>query len=203
MDRNLSVEHMKSLKVNMQQDWKSKCPESIDLSLCYRLGGLVVHSLGSIEQDVDGFHSEKYIMPPGYTATRIFWSYQAPRTRTVYILKIDREGAKAMFSIIAADDPSTAIRSRSMCDAYDILMSRVRKQNPMAKLNEWTELPRARGENNKAYALNAPQVRTSSTLYCFTILFVLILFVNLFASSANKPHCNRFFHGCFLHCPYS
>ena len=203
VDRNLSVEHMKSLKVNMQQDWKSKCPESIDLSLCYRLGGLVVHSLGSIEQDVDGFHSEKYIMPPGYTATRIFWSYQAPRTRTVYILKIDREGAKAMFSIIAADDPSTAIRSRSMCDAYDILMSRVRKQNPMAKLNEWTELPRARGENNKAYALNAPQVRTSSTLYCFTILFVLFLFVNLFASSANKPHCNRFFHDCFLHCPYS
>ena len=98
-----------------------------------------------------------------------------------------------MFSIIAADDPSTAIRSRSMCDAYDILMSRVRKQNPMAKLNEWTELPRARGENNKAYALNAPQVRTSSTLCCFTILFVLFLFVNLFASSANKPHCNRFF----------
>jgi hypothetical protein len=38
------------------------------------------------------------------------------------------------------------------------LMSRVRKQNPMAKVNEWTELPRARGENSKAYGLNAPQV---------------------------------------------
>ena len=170
VDRNLSVEHMKSLKVNMQQDWRPKGPEAIDLSLCYRLGGLVVHSLGSIEQDVDGFHSEKYIMPPGYTATRIYWSYQAPRIRTVYVLKIDREGAKAMFSIVAADDPSTAIRSRNMSDAYDILMSRIRKQNPMAKLNEWTELPRARGENNKAYALNAPQVR--SALCCFTILFL-------------------------------
>lgn len=190
VDRNLSVEHMKSLKVNMQQqDWRSKGPEAIDLSLCYRLGGLVVHSLGTIEQDVDGFHSEKYIMPPGYTATRIYWSYQAPRTRTVYVLKIDREGTKAMFSIIAADDPSTAIRSRSMCDAYDTLMSRVKKQNPMAELNEWTELPRGRGENNKAYALNAPQVR--SALCYFTILF-LFLFVNLFACSTNSPHCKSF-----------
>ena len=129
-------------------------------------------------------------MPPGYTATRIYWSYQAPRTRTAYVLKIDREGAKAMFSIVAADDPSTAIRSRSMSDAYDVLMSRVRKQNPMAKLNEWTELPRARGENNKAYALNAPQVR--SALCCLTnFYFVLFLCVNLhvFAcSAANNPH---------------
>lgn len=131
-----------------------------------------MHSLGAIEEDVDGFHSEKYIMPPGYTATRIYWSYQAPRTRTVYVLKVDRKGTKAMFSIIAADDPSTAIRTRSMADAYDILMSRVRKQNPMAKLNEWTELPRARGENNKAYALNAPQVRLGSC--CFTFYYIVL-----------------------------
>lgn len=173
VDRNLSVEHMKSLKVNTQQDWRSKGPEAIDLSLCYRLGGLVVHSLGTIEEEVDGFHSEKYIMPPGYTATRIYWSYQAPRTRTVYVLKVDREGTKAIFSIIAADDPSTAIRSRSMDDAYDMLMSRVRKQNPMAELNEWTELPRARGENNKAYALNAPQVRLAS---CYFTFYFLVLY---------------------------
>lgn len=158
VDHNLSVEHMKSLKVHTQQDWRHKGAEAIDLGLCYRLGGLVVHSLGMIEQDIDGFHSEKYITPPGYTATRIFWSYQVPKTRTVYVLKVDREGRKAMFSIVAADDPSKVIRSRSMFDAHGSLMSRVRKQNPMAKVNEWTELPRARGENSKAYGLNAPQV---------------------------------------------
>ena len=174
VDHNLSVEHMKSLKVAMNGDWRTtKGVQEVNLSLCYRLGGLVVHSLGTIEQDRDGFHSEKYITPPGYTATRIFWSYQAPRKRTVYVLKVDREGTKAIFSIIAADDPSTAIRSRSMFDAYESLVNRVRRQNPMAKENEWTEITRAREGGNRAYALNAPQVCIDFVLcFLFYIMFI-------------------------------
>jgi len=91
-----------------------------DSDVCYRVGSLIIHSLGEIETNHDGFHSESYIYPPGYVATRIFWSTVFPRTRATYVLKIDRrvvvskdaggDGVETvpLFSIIPGDAPSSS-----------------------------------------------------------------------------------------------
>ena len=152
---NVCVEHMRPFKIALE----SKSAVDIDPNLCYRLGSLIVHSLGRIEQNTDGFHSEQYITPPGYTATRIFWSYQAPKRRTVYVLKVDREGTRPVFTIVAADASDTPIRSRSMFVAYETLIGRMRQQNAFCHGNDFSHLPVKREKDNKAYGLNAPQVR--------------------------------------------
>lgn len=60
-----------------------------DVEVCYRIGTLVVHALGEIEQDYDNFHSESFITAPGYMASRIFWSYRSQRKRVSRIVKHD------------------------------------------------------------------------------------------------------------------
>ena len=89
-----SIEQMKTLIIAEEKKVaveKEPSDPSENLS-CSRVGSLVVQSLGDIEQNVDGFHDEKYIMPKGYCATRIFWSGRIPKSRTVYICKIELNG---------------------------------------------------------------------------------------------------------------
>eukprot|EP00562_Extubocellulus_spinifer_P012734 CAMPEP_0178547080 /NCGR_PEP_ID=MMETSP0697-20121206/4490_1 /TAXON_ID=265572 /ORGANISM="Extubocellulus spinifer, Strain CCMP396" /LENGTH=1996 /DNA_ID=CAMNT_0020179701 /DNA_START=128 /DNA_END=6118 /DNA_ORIENTATION=- len=153
LEPNVCVEHMRPF--NLAPDGKSAV--SSDSNLCYRLGSLVVHSLGRIEQDIDGFHSEQYITPPGYTATRIFWSYQAPKRRTVYVIKVNKEGTRPVFTIVAADASDTPITCKSMFDAYATLIDRVRQRNAFSLGSNFSHLPRIRTKEDKVYGLNAPQ----------------------------------------------
>jgi len=134
---------------------------------CMRIGSLIVHSLGRIVQDVDGFHVEDYIYPEGYVATRIFWSMTTPRTRTVYILKIERntnsDGTVGpLFTITPGDAPSSKIRGRFASQVYKTLVDRVRKVNaayfPQGEL--FSKLPMIRKTRKKYFALNGPQVRS-------------------------------------------
>ena len=89
-----------------------------------RLGALVVHSLGEIDTKSDNFHDTHYIYPKGFCSTRIFWSTVAPRTRTVYALRIVESEGSALFVIRAADDQRLMIASRSAKDAYEELVSK-------------------------------------------------------------------------------
>lgn len=154
LEPNVCVEHMRPF--NVAPDGKSAVDS--DSNLCHRLGSLVVHSVGRIEQDIDGFHSEQYITPPGYTATRIFWSYQAPKRRTVYVIKVDKEGTRPVFTIVAADASGTPITCKSMFDAYATLIDRVRQRNAFSLGSNFSHLPRMRTKEDRVYGLNAPQV---------------------------------------------
>ena len=159
-----SYEPMKALMVapDDKKGASEKDLEAAEGDLCTRVGSLVVHALGNIEIDVDGFHSENYITPPGYVASRIFWSASKPRSRTTYILKIERspEGNDALFSIIPGDDPTSAITGSSASKAYDLLMKRVRKVNSssFSNGNLLSKLPAVRKTLRKTYGLNGPQV---------------------------------------------
>jgi len=129
-------------------------------SISQRVGALVVHSIGEIEQELDGFHTEDYVMPPGYTATRIFWSTVQPRTRIVYVLKIEKTSSgKPLFSITPADNPSAKMKSHSVTTVYNQLLEKVKDINYeyFSHGNMYSKLPAARLSNKKAFGLNGPQ----------------------------------------------
>lgn len=125
-----------------------------------RVGTIVVHSLGKIQQNSDGFHSENYIFPPGYFATRIFWSTVHPRTRTVYALQVgEGEDGRIEFSITPSDNPSGRISGQSVATVYATLTDRVRKANAkhFTVSDLFSNLPMSRRSRRKTFGLNGPQ----------------------------------------------
>jgi hypothetical protein len=157
-----SIEHMKALLVAPEKQ-KGGERETLDNAedLCSRVGSLVVHCLGTIEAKSDGFHSENYITPPGFVSSRIFWSACRPRTRTVYLLKIEcGADGQAEFSILPGDDLTAKITGHSASQAYSMLMERVKKVNSkhFSHGNMLSKLPMVRRTRRKAHGLNGPQV---------------------------------------------
>lgn len=152
--------------------------DNLDRDLCIRVGTLVVHAIGEIEVNCDGFHSENYITPPGYVATRIFWSTVTPKKRTVYVLKIGRSASNGpLFSIIAGDNASLKISSENVGQAYNSLLEKVRRVNheyfnTRGALH--SRLPVVRRSRRKAHGLNGPQVSSNSSCRLFQILQLIV-----------------------------
>lgn len=156
---NPSIELMKTLVIAPEKA-KVDISEATDSDICLRVGALTVHSLGTVEQDVDGFHSVDYITPPGYLATRIFWSTVHPKTRTIYVLTIEKSpNSKPIFSITPADNPASSITASTSDEAYRILMKSVDKANGshFANGDPCSKLPTKRGSRKGAFGLNGPQ----------------------------------------------
>lgn len=156
---NPSIESMKTLIIAPEKS-KSDPSDGVGGNLCLRVGALVVHSMGAIEQERDGFHNADYITPPGYVATRIFWSTVHPRTRTVYVMTIEKSsGTKPTFTITPADNPSASIKTSSSAHAYNILMKRVDKANTshFSQGDVFSKLPTQRLSRKGIFGLNGPQ----------------------------------------------
>ena len=134
--------------------------ECIEKDSFLRIGSLTVHSLGAIDEKLDGFHSKDYITPPGYIATRIFWSICKPKTRTVYVLKVENVQGNAIFSATPGDDPGAEIRGRSADKVYKALLKLVHEANRdhFSHGNMFSKLPMLRNFEKRAYGLNAAQV---------------------------------------------
>ena len=158
---NESFEYMKALFIAPEKKASSEKDGSEMIeSSCSRVGSIVVHSLGEIDSKSDSFHSDNYIMPPGYMVTRIFWSFIAPRTRTVYMLKIERMvGDTAEFVIIPGDAPAQTIRGSSATSVYNTLMDKVLEINAefFSFGDMHSKLPTVRRNRRKAFGLNGPQ----------------------------------------------
>lgn len=157
-----SFEYMKPLVIDDEKKapFEKDASDGSDTRLCLRVGAIVVHSLGEIDQHRDGFHSEKYITPPDYVATRIFWSGRTPKTRTVYVLKIEAspDGTR-IFSVVPGDDPNAEIRGISCGDVYGTLMERVKTINEDYFSSDLcSKLPVPRKKLTRTYGLNGPQV---------------------------------------------
>lgn len=158
-----SIELMKTLIVAPEKakPFQEKDNAESESALSSRVGALIVHSLGQIEQDCDGFHTENYIMPPGYVASRIFWSTVEPKTRTVYVLKIEKSAnGKPIFSITPGDNPNGKIKSSSLKHAYNVLTEKVSKINEdyFSHGDPFTKLPAERLNTKNSFGLNGPQV---------------------------------------------
>lgn len=156
-----SSEPMKSLIVAGEKRNTVNDAETGEGEICLRVGALTVHSLGKIDLDTDNFHSENYITPPGYVATRIFWSMKDPRSRTVYVLKVFKSpDGRAEFAIIPGDDPVSAVRANSFSLAYGQFMDRLRKLSfeYFSQGDVQSRLPMTRRSRKRTFGLNGPQV---------------------------------------------
>jgi hypothetical protein len=152
-----SHEFMKSLMISVDKKDSTDDPEG---QLSLRIGTLTIQAWGEIEQTADGFHSEKYITPPGYLATRIFWSTQEPKSRTVYVLKVEKDkSGSPIFTITPGDDLAGVIRGRSTAEAYETLTQRVKDTNRkyFSSGDLFSKLPVKRKHTKKAFGLNGPQ----------------------------------------------
>ena len=179
-----SIEHMKALLVAPEK--KDPSEVSQEAELCSRVGTLVVHSLGSIELEVDGFHSENYITPPGYVSSRIFWSTCRPRTRTAYILKVGRSAnGQAEFSIIPGDDPTAKITGPSPGLAYATLMERVKKVNTdyFSHGDMFSKLPMVRRTRRKTFGLNGKYYNAEKS----RCLMATIMFLPVHCAPYKRP----------------
>ena len=150
-------EPMKTLRVSGDKEFVLQ-PDSS----CYRVGTLVIHSLGKIEGDNDGFHSENYITPPGFSSSRIYWSYMHEKRRTVYFMRIERSPKnRARFCLIAADDFNSPIESEDIFEVYKELMKRVSRmyKKYYSDGDMYSIYPMRRKKSKKKhYCLNGPQV---------------------------------------------
>uniref|UniRef100_A0A7S0GGD2 Histone-lysine N-methyltransferase n=1 Tax=Proboscia inermis TaxID=420281 RepID=A0A7S0GGD2_9STRA len=149
-----SFEHQKTLRI---VDKASS--EGGDNFPCFRVGALVVQSLGNICTESDGFHSKHYITPLGYTATRIFWSFVKARTRTLYILKVNEtKQSEPLFTVRAIDNPTVVIQGKNVVEAYNNLMKQVMNANKHCFSNRdlFSRLPMKR-KGSALYGLNGPQ----------------------------------------------
>ena len=148
----------------------------VDPALCYRSGSLIVHSLGKIEHTRDGFHSKHYITPPGFSSTRIFWSFVKPKTRTVYIMRIVRSPQNSAFYIVtAADAPAETFQGDNVSKVYGAIMKRVmdRNKGSFSHGDLFSVFPMARSKNNRnAFCLNGPQVSTPISI-CLVLSLLL------------------------------
>ena len=146
---------------------------------CYRVGTLVVHSLGKIEEDNDGFHSESYITPPGFSSSRIFWSYIHEKRRTVYFMRIERSPRKtARFCLIAADDFNSPIESEDISEVYNEFMKRVSKmyKKYFSDGDMYSVHPMRRKKSKKKhYCLNGPQVSNLLEAYSLCLCFCILM----------------------------
>lgn len=64
------------------------------------LGGFVLHALGEIMSDNTNFHTENWIYPVGYLATRVFSHPKEPERKCVFTCKILNNSGVPQFQII-------------------------------------------------------------------------------------------------------
>ena len=162
---NPSFELMKTLIVSTDkvkyEKHEKEVTDSSDGNLCSRVGTLVVHALGEIDTEHDGFHSKDYITPPGYLSTRIFWSTMKPRSRTVYMLKVEMSASgKPCFVVTPGDNPAATIKAVTPAQAYSTLVDRVNICNAdhFSHGDLFSRLPTPRRSSKKTFGLNAAQV---------------------------------------------
>ena len=95
-----------------------------------RIGALTIHSLGELHSG-GAFHSSHFLFPVGFSSSRLYWSYRAANTRTLYRCCITAtEHDTPCFSIAAADDPSpsAAIVADTPALAFSTLLLRLKRQ---------------------------------------------------------------------------
>lgn len=83
------------------------------------MGNLSIHDLGAIIVDRPGYHTENWIYPIGYVATRIYGHIKEPHRKCLYTCKIIDCGDYPRFEIIPESMPEYAIAgpSADLCHA--------------------------------------------------------------------------------------
>lgn len=102
--------------------------------LPFVLGLHTVHSLGKIVFDRPGFHSNRYIYPPGFHTSRTYLSVRNPNISVVWHSKVlDDGGPTPVFSVTAEDDPQHPVTGGTSTGVWSAIMrqaAQVRGKEP-------------------------------------------------------------------------
>ncbi|KAI8823514.1 F/Y-rich N-terminus-domain-containing protein [Fimicolochytrium jonesii] len=82
------------------------------------LGITTLYALGTIVHDRKNFHTERYIYPVGYKASRTYASMVNPERGTVYTCSITDGGDGPRFNIVPEDAPEKAVTATSATGAW-------------------------------------------------------------------------------------
>ncbi|XP_055682220.1 transforming growth factor beta regulator 1 [Lutzomyia longipalpis] len=122
---------LKSKQLAQQQAAKSQQPQMVEITIDangyptqypFSVGHLTIASLGEIIFDRQGFHTEQWIYPVGYTAMRIYGSIRDPRKKTIYTCKILDGGTAPIFEITIEADPDIIISGTSPDSCHATLL---------------------------------------------------------------------------------
>ncbi|KAI8074088.1 F/Y rich C-terminus-domain-containing protein [Gongronella butleri] len=103
--------------VELNDDGSAKMP--------IKLGGLEVLSLGTIQHDKKGFHSDRYIFPLGYESRRTYMSTLNPDEQTVYTCKIEQGPNGPKFTVVGDDTPDTIVEGKSATNVWTTVIRKV------------------------------------------------------------------------------
>ncbi|KNC82206.1 hypothetical protein SARC_05504 [Sphaeroforma arctica JP610] len=90
-----------------------------------KAGPVTVINFGTVEWEREGFHSERYIWPIGFTSERMGNSYLTEE-RVLYTCKILDGGEGPLFEIRAADDPESPIVATSPTSSIVTLLIKIK-----------------------------------------------------------------------------
>lgn len=91
------------------------------------IGTLKVLDLGKIVYDRPAFHSDRYLLPAGYTSVRIYPSIQTPSQKCEYTCRITDAGEAPLFEMVAEDDPDNPVRASSSSQCHAQVLKAINK----------------------------------------------------------------------------
>lgn len=91
------------------------------------IGTLKVLDLGKIVYDRPAFHSDRYLLPAGYTSVRIYPSIQTPSQKCEYTCRIIDAGEAPLFEMVAEDDPDNPVRASSSSQCHAQVLKAINK----------------------------------------------------------------------------
>ena len=92
--------------------------EQGNLILPCSLGVVTLEALGTVVFDRPAYHTERYIYPVGYTASRQFMSTVDPNGTTKYTCSVLDGGDAPKFQIVAQDNPDQPVVATSATGAW-------------------------------------------------------------------------------------
>jgi hypothetical protein len=89
------------------------------------LGALTIHSIGQVVYDRPNYHTDKYIWPVGYKATRYYTSVKDTNNRCLYTCEIHDGGENPIFVLTSEDNPDQPIKQSSATAAWTVIVKKV------------------------------------------------------------------------------
>jgi hypothetical protein len=91
----------------------------------FKLKGIIFHTLGAIARG-EGYHTDKYIYPVGFTSSRVFTDYTNPDQKCRYVSRILDGGDKCpLFEVTCENDAANPFTATSPSTVWANVLKRV------------------------------------------------------------------------------
>jgi len=118
VNRSIAKAKRRQLDIPVDKEGRPIMPLKIGNSL-------TIHCLGEVIHDIPAFHSDKYIWPVGYKASRSYMSLLNPLKRTEYLCEIKYGERRPVFQVTPMDCPDQALTAHSASGVWSKLIKKL------------------------------------------------------------------------------